>query len=83
MFLNCCAGLCRDAGFVERTVSHGDAEALEVLGGVCSSLQDKKAGGQCPASWEDCVTWARHKWETLYNNEIRQLLHCFPSDQVK
>uniref|UniRef100_A0A4W6CYN3 E1 ubiquitin-activating enzyme n=1 Tax=Lates calcarifer TaxID=8187 RepID=A0A4W6CYN3_LATCA len=61
----------RDAGFVERTLGHGDAEALEVL-----------RGGQRPANWEDCVSWARCKWETLYNNEIRQLLHCFPADQV-
>uniref|UniRef100_A0A4W6CYZ3 E1 ubiquitin-activating enzyme n=1 Tax=Lates calcarifer TaxID=8187 RepID=A0A4W6CYZ3_LATCA len=37
---------------------------------------------QRPANWEDCVSWARCKWETLYNNEIRQLLHCFPADQV-
>nr|XP_046239442.1 ubiquitin-like modifier-activating enzyme 1 isoform X2 [Scatophagus argus] len=72
----------RDARFVERTLSHGDAEALEVLGGVWSCLGDMKTGGQRPASWEDCVIWARRKWETIYNNEIRQLLHCFPPDQV-
>lgn len=69
--------------FVEQTLGHGDAEALEVLEGVWSSLEDIKAGGQRPTSWEDCVTWARCKWETLYNNDIRQLLHCFPPDQVK
>lgn len=42
-----------------------------------------EAGGQRPKSWEDCVSWARCKWETLYNNDIRQLLHCFPPDEVK
>lgn len=72
----------RDEGFVERTLGHGDAEALEVLGGVWSSLQDMRDGGQHPASWEDCVRWARCKWETLYNNDIRQLLHCFPPEEV-
>ncbi|XP_070758788.1 ubiquitin-like modifier-activating enzyme 1 [Enoplosus armatus] len=71
-----------DAGFVERTLGHGDAEALEVLGGVWSSLEDMKAGGQRPTSWDDCVSWARCKWETMYNNDIRQLLHCFPPEQV-
>uniref|UniRef100_A0A3Q1JLF7 E1 ubiquitin-activating enzyme n=1 Tax=Anabas testudineus TaxID=64144 RepID=A0A3Q1JLF7_ANATE len=71
-----------DAGFVERTLAHGDAEALEVLGGVWSSLTDLNGGGQRPTSWEDCVSWARCKWETLYNNDICQLLHCFPPDQV-
>lgn len=80
---NCCTVFCRDAVFVEQTLGHGDAEALEVLEGVWSSLEDIKAGGQRPTSWEDCVTWARCKWETLYNNDIRQLLHCFPPGQVK
>ncbi|KAK2862011.1 hypothetical protein Q5P01_001544 [Channa striata] len=72
----------RDAQFVEMTLGHGDAEALEVLGGVRSSLSNMKDGGERPASWEDCVRWARCKWETLFNNHIRQLLHCFPPDQV-
>ncbi|XP_069000953.1 ubiquitin-like modifier-activating enzyme 1 [Embiotoca jacksoni] len=72
----------RDSGFVERTLGLGDAEALEILGGVWSSLEDMGAGGQRPKSWEDCVSWARCKWETLYNNDIRQLLHCFPPEEV-
>ncbi|KAL6112008.1 uncharacterized protein ACO6RY_08859 [Pungitius sinensis] len=72
----------RDEGFVERTLGLGDAEALEVLGGLWSSLQKMEAGGQRPTSWEDCVSWARCKWETLYNNDIRQLLHCFPPKEV-
>uniref|UniRef100_A0A3Q1KHQ7 E1 ubiquitin-activating enzyme n=1 Tax=Anabas testudineus TaxID=64144 RepID=A0A3Q1KHQ7_ANATE len=46
------------------------------------SLTDLNGGGQRPTSWEDCVSWARCKWETLYNNDICQLLHCFPPDQV-
>ncbi|XP_034542700.1 ubiquitin-like modifier-activating enzyme 1 [Notolabrus celidotus] len=71
-----------NAGFVQRTLGHGDAEALEVLKGVWSSLEDMKAGGQHPVSWEDCVSWARCRWETLFNNDIRQLLHCFPADQM-
>ncbi|KAG8007735.1 Ubiquitin-like modifier-activating enzyme 1 [Nibea albiflora] len=46
----------RDEGFVVRTLGHGDAEALEVLGGVWSSLEDMKSGGQRPTKWEDCTT---------------------------
>ncbi|XP_073325275.1 ubiquitin-like modifier-activating enzyme 1 [Pagrus major] len=72
----------RDEGFVERTLGHGDAEALEVLGGVWSTLENVNDGGQRPTSWNDCVSWARCKWETLYNNDIRQLLHCFPAEEV-
>ncbi|KAM8757171.1 ubiquitin-like modifier-activating enzyme 1 isoform 2-T2 [Acanthopagrus schlegelii] len=71
-----------DEGFLERTLGHGDAEALEVLEGVWNNLECIKDGGQRPRSWEECVSWARRKWETLYNNDIRQLLHCFPPEQV-
>eukprot|EP00066_Takifugu_rubripes_P022978 XP_011612244.1 PREDICTED: ubiquitin-like modifier-activating enzyme 1 [Takifugu rubripes] len=71
-----------DAEFVDRTLRQGDAEALEVLEGVWNCLEDREAGGKRPTSWEDCVTWARLEWETLFNNEIRQLLHFFPSDEV-
>ncbi|XP_041639928.1 ubiquitin-like modifier-activating enzyme 1 [Cheilinus undulatus] len=70
----------RDSGFVERTLGH--AEALEVLGAVCNSLEDNAAGGLRPKSWEDCVSWARCKWETLFNNDIVQLLHGFPPDEM-
>lgn len=35
-----------------------------------------------PTSFEDCVTWARLTFEKLFNNQIRQLLHNFPPDQV-
>ncbi|XP_061583291.1 ubiquitin-like modifier-activating enzyme 1 [Cololabis saira] len=72
----------RDPGFVERTLARGDTEALEILEGVWISLQDMDADGQRPKSWEDCVTWARRMWETAYNNDICQLLHCFPRDEV-
>uniref|UniRef100_A0A3Q1EVW6 E1 ubiquitin-activating enzyme n=1 Tax=Acanthochromis polyacanthus TaxID=80966 RepID=A0A3Q1EVW6_9TELE len=65
-----------------RTLSHGDAEALEILEGVWNSLEGMATRGQRPSSWKDCVTWARLKWETVYNNDIRQLLHCFPPDEV-
>ncbi|KAM4612885.1 ubiquitin-like modifier-activating enzyme 1 [Polymixia lowei] len=72
----------RDAGFLERTLGRGEAEALEVLEGVAGSLRDRGDGGHRPASWEDCVGWARCRWETLYNNDIQQLLHCFPPEQL-
>jgi len=35
-----------------------------------------------PMSFEDCVVWARLKFETLFNNQVRQLLHNFPEDQI-
>ena len=35
-----------------------------------------------PVTFEDCVVWARLRFEELFNNQIRQLLHNFPPDQV-
>ncbi|XP_052414184.1 ubiquitin-like modifier-activating enzyme 1 [Carassius gibelio] len=66
-----------DTTFVDGTVARGDVEAVEILEGVYRSL-----GEEWPQNWADCVSWARRQWETLYNNHIKQLLHCFPRDQV-
>jgi len=35
-----------------------------------------------PVSFEDCVVWARLKFEAEFSNNIIQLLHNFPEDQV-
>lgn len=35
-----------------------------------------------PVSFEDCVVWARNKFEAEFSNNILQLLHNFPEDQV-
>ncbi|XP_051996508.1 ubiquitin-like modifier-activating enzyme 1 [Xyrauchen texanus] len=66
-----------DPAFVERTVTCGDVEAVEVLEGVYRSLTQER-----PQNWMDCVRWARREWEILYNNHLRQLPHCFPPNQV-
>jgi ubiquitin-activating enzyme E1 len=35
-----------------------------------------------PLSFEDCVVWARLKFEDMFSNQIKQLLYNFPEDQV-
>ncbi|KAL0978741.1 hypothetical protein UPYG_G00174550 [Umbra pygmaea] len=65
------------AGFLERTLGRGDAEALEVLECVLGGVGEER-----PQGWDDCVGWARRQWETIYNNDIAQLLHCFPPEQL-
>ncbi|XP_053891387.1 ubiquitin-like modifier-activating enzyme 7 isoform X2 [Malaclemys terrapin pileata] len=45
---------------------------MQDLEGVRSSLQEK------PRSWQDCVSWARQRWESLYHHTILNLLHAFP-----
>uniref|UniRef100_A0A8C1J8M2 E1 ubiquitin-activating enzyme n=1 Tax=Cyprinus carpio TaxID=7962 RepID=A0A8C1J8M2_CYPCA len=61
-----------------RTLKLPGAQPLEVLEAVYKSLVTDK-----PRSWEDCVVWARNHWQCQYNNNIRQLLHNFPPDQVR
>uniref|UniRef100_A0A8C4SWU1 E1 ubiquitin-activating enzyme n=1 Tax=Erpetoichthys calabaricus TaxID=27687 RepID=A0A8C4SWU1_ERPCA len=66
-----------DPKFLERTLKLPGAQPLEVLEAVYKSLVN-----DCPKNWEDCVAWARNHWQCQYNNNIRQLLHNFPPDQV-
>lgn len=67
----------RDPKFVERTLRLAGTQPLEVLEAVQRSLVLQR-----PQTWADCVTWACHHWHTQYSNNIRQLLHNFPPDQV-
>uniref|UniRef100_A0A672PUP5 E1 ubiquitin-activating enzyme n=1 Tax=Sinocyclocheilus grahami TaxID=75366 RepID=A0A672PUP5_SINGR len=66
-----------DPKFVERTLKLPGAQPLEVVEAVYKSLVT-----DYPHSWEDCVAWARNHWQCQYNNNIRQLLHNFPPDQL-
>uniref|UniRef100_A0A667WQ22 E1 ubiquitin-activating enzyme n=1 Tax=Myripristis murdjan TaxID=586833 RepID=A0A667WQ22_9TELE len=66
-----------DPKFMERTLKLPGAQPLEVLEAVYKSLVT-----DCPHSWADCVAWARNHWQCQYSNNIRQLLHNFPPDQV-
>jgi len=49
----------------------------DTLKKVRTALVDER-----PSNFDDCVSWARLKFEELFNNQIRQLLHNFPEDQV-
>merc|ERR1712038_1092596 len=50
---------------------------LDTLKSIQNTLVDDR-----PRSFEDCITWARLKFEDLFSNQIQQLLHNFPEDQV-
>lgn len=34
-----------------------------------------------PLTFQDCIAWARLKFEDLYSNQIQQLLFNFPADR--
>jgi len=50
---------------------------LDTLKSIRSTLVDDR-----PTSFDDCIVWARLKFEDLFSNQIQQLLHNFPEDQV-
>ena len=50
---------------------------LETLRLIRKTLVDER-----PTTFDDCVIWARLTFEQLFNNNIRQLLHNFPEDQI-
>ncbi|XP_020936576.1 ubiquitin-like modifier-activating enzyme 1 [Sus scrofa] len=66
-----------DSKFVERTLHLAGTQPLEVLEAVQRSLVLQR-----PQTWADCVAWAYQHWHTQYNNNIRQLLHNFPPNQL-
>ncbi|KAM5146463.1 ubiquitin-like modifier-activating enzyme 1 isoform 1-T1 [Mantella aurantiaca] len=66
-----------DPKFMERTLKLPGSQPLEVIEAVYKSLVTDR-----PKSWTDCVSWAYNHWHTQYSNNIRQLLHNFPPDQL-
>uniref|UniRef100_A0A7S2B3Z9 Ubiquitin-activating enzyme E1 C-terminal domain-containing protein n=1 Tax=Octactis speculum TaxID=3111310 RepID=A0A7S2B3Z9_9STRA len=50
---------------------------IETFQRVAQSLVDER-----PITMDDCIVWARLRFEQCFNNSIRQLLHNFPADQV-
>lgn len=47
---------------------------IKVLRAVRKMLKNK------PKSFDDCVVYARLKFESYYSNKAKQLLHSFPLD---
>ncbi|XP_056665926.1 ubiquitin-like modifier-activating enzyme 1, partial [Monodelphis domestica] len=66
-----------DPKFVERTLRLAGTQPLEVLEAVHRSLVLQR-----PHDWTDCVRWACLHWHAQYANNICQLLHNFPPEQL-
>ncbi|CAG8616484.1 11157_t:CDS:10, partial [Paraglomus occultum] len=65
-----------EPNFVEQTLKQG-ASAKEILESVKTSLVTAK-----PSRFEECIYWARLRFEEYFNNNIQQLLFNFPRDSV-
>ena len=64
--------------FKEKTLALPGAQPLDTLQTVLKLVVKEK-----PDNFNDCVAWARLTWQELFHNQIAQLLHNFPPDQVK
>ena len=56
-------------------------DALCSLGSLCT-LGSPGRSCEKPISIEECIVWARNRFEELYHNQILQLLHNFPIDML-
>ncbi|XP_022034390.1 ubiquitin-activating enzyme E1 1 isoform X1 [Helianthus annuus] len=55
----------------------GDAQARDNLERVLECLERERC-----ESFEDCITWARLKFEDYFANRVKQLTFTFPEDSV-
>uniref|UniRef100_UPI00358F0808 ubiquitin-like modifier-activating enzyme 1 isoform X2 n=1 Tax=Myxine glutinosa TaxID=7769 RepID=UPI00358F0808 len=67
----------QDSKFMERTMKLPGSQPLETVDALYRALVSER-----PANFADCVSWARRHWQTQYNDNIRQLLHNFPPEQL-
>ncbi|KAJ2478675.1 E1 ubiquitin-activating protein [Coemansia sp. RSA 2320] len=54
-----------------------EASKIETLVTIRDCLVTNK-----PLAFDDCIVWARQRFEELYNNAIQQLLFNFPKDAI-
>ncbi|KJE96221.1 ubiquitin-like modifier-activating enzyme 1 [Capsaspora owczarzaki ATCC 30864] len=69
--------LAGSAAFVETTSRQPQAQAIETFEAVKETLVSDK-----PLTFEDCIAWARLRFEDWFANQIKQLLYNFPPDQL-
>ncbi|EYU45704.1 hypothetical protein MIMGU_mgv1a000903mg [Erythranthe guttata] len=55
--------------------SAGDAQARDNLERVIECLDSERC-----ESFQDCITWARLKFEDYFSNRVKQLTYTFPED---
>eukprot|EP01132_Coremiostelium_polycephalum_P008603 gene8603-10590_t len=62
--------------YIESLSKQNPAVRLETLSNIKAILLEK------PLNFEQCVSWARLKFEELFNHNIEQLLYNFPRDMT-
>ncbi|PAV84139.1 hypothetical protein WR25_11353 isoform C [Diploscapter pachys] len=66
-----------ERGFIDRVNTMNFGQQVQVFQQVVDALIDSK-----PASAEECIKWARMLFQTNYYDNIAQMLHSFPPEQL-
>ncbi|OWM68733.1 hypothetical protein CDL15_Pgr024920 [Punica granatum] len=69
------AYLSNPAEYTKAMINAGDAQARDTLERVLECL----SGERCE-TFEDCITWARLKFEDYFANRVKQLIYTFPEN---
>lgn len=78
LFFNPCENVnmyLQNSQFVQQSIKSGGSNVKEIFDGLHSFLVTEK-----PVRFDECVSWARLKFEEYFNNNIQQLLYNFPKD---
>ncbi|KAJ4725523.1 putative Ubiquitin-activating enzyme E1 [Melia azedarach] len=61
--------------YTTATANAGDAQARDNLERILECLDKEKC-----ETFQDCITWARLKFEDYFVNRVKQLIYTFPED---
>lgn len=65
------------AKYAAEVRASGDAQAREQLSKVVEVLSSERC-----STFEECVAWARTKFQDFFHDRIAQLVYTFPEDAV-
>ena len=65
-----------ESDFIDKTKKLQGSLPVETLEVVKRLLLER------PSDFKACVEWARKYWQEMFHNQIAQLLHNFPADQL-
>ncbi|ESW14167.1 hypothetical protein PHAVU_008G258500 [Phaseolus vulgaris] len=69
------AFLSNPSEYTNATRNAGDAQARDNLERILECLDEDKC-----LTFEDCISWARLKFEDYFANRVKQLIYTFPED---
>ncbi|XP_038902732.1 ubiquitin-activating enzyme E1 1 isoform X1 [Benincasa hispida] len=71
------AYLSNPSEYTSAMMNAGDAQSRDTLERILECLDRERC-----ETFEDCITWARLKFEDYFANRVKQLIYTFPEDAV-